>query len=149
MNRLIEFFRYHAVELCTVGAIILVLLFSAASYAQPAYTPSDMAIKLEASTALLSTGRGHCTATKIGSRMWLTAGHCADTGLRLETESGYLYPRSITIAAQEKQEGNRDEDWAIINTADEDRDIPPLSLGCNDAVYPGLPVRLCQPPGRR
>ena len=99
-----------------------------------------MARLLDGSVGLLQVGGGPCTATKIGDSMWLTAGHCASTSAKIETANTYLYPRSMTIATQDKTEGARKEDWAIINTAGEDEQVPALPLGCNDAVYPGLPV---------
>jgi S1-C subfamily serine protease len=126
-----------------VGLCIIAALFMSVGAIAAPFSPAEMAIRLSASTAEL---RG-CTATKIGARMWLTAGHCINADSRVETLNGYLYPRSITVALQDK-DGNRKEDWAIVNTSTEDRTIPTLPLGCNDTIYPGMPVAYLGYPGQ-
>jgi len=108
--------------------------------AKAEYTAAEMAEKLNASVAELQTGQGWCTATKIGHRKWLTAGHCVTRNGKLVTEEGYLYPRSITVSVSEKEDGKRLEDWAIMNTATDYDTVPALELGCSEELYQGMPV---------
>lgn len=122
----------------TTAILAAALLFTSAQAAE--YSPAEMARKLDASVALLDLGQGHCTATKVAPKTWLTARHCIGAGLKIETARQYLYPRSIVLAWQEKKGGNRSEDWAIINTQEADDSVPSLSLGCNETIYPGMAV---------
>ena len=119
-------------------AIAAALIFTSAHAAE--ITPAEMAITLDKSVALLNLGGGYCTATKIAPRQWLTARHCITSSMKIETEKTYLYPRSVLMTVEDKTEGSRNEDWAIVNTADEDESVPSLPLGCNDTVYAGMPV---------
>jgi hypothetical protein len=140
-TKLEKFLLAHLGKVFVTICVLIGLFMSVGAIAAP-FSPAEMAIRLNASTAELNG----CTATKIGSRMWLTAGHCIHANTRVETLNGYLYPRSITVALQDKN-GNREEDWAIVNTSTEDRSIPTLHLGCNDTIYPGMPVAYLGFPG--
>ena len=155
MKKVLNCLKKHGLVLSVAVILLLVLAMAGKvsagavpipgkAVAQPRvdFTPAEMAIKLNASTAEY----GGCTASKIGEQMWLTAKHCVRSS-RIETETGYLYPRSVTLAWQDKT-GGRKEDWAIVNTATADRSIPALQLGCNDSVYPGMPVAYLGFPGK-
>ena len=137
LNSLKYWIEGNLIRVCA-GVILLVVLLLLATGVR-ALTPGEMAIKLDQSVAELNVRGGHCTTTKIGAKMWLTARHCIRDGLKIETEQGYLYPRSVLIAMQDKS-GSRTEDWAIINTSTEEKGVPALQLGCNDTVYPGMSV---------
>ena len=93
-------------------------------------------------------GNGWCTATKIGPRAWLTAGHCIDFDTRLKTHDGtYLFPRSITLSVSEKSDGKRNEDWAILHVTTDSPTSPALTLACGEDIYQGQSVAYFGFPG--
>jgi V8-like Glu-specific endopeptidase len=110
-------------------------------------TSADAAKLLTGSVVQMSVGnRGICTASKISPSTFLTAAHCArslsdDFRLihNIDTWS-YQFIKSITITVAEKEDGKRKEDWAILHTETENKDLAALQIGCNEKVYLGMPV---------
>ena len=110
-------------------------------------TPAGVAKLLLASVVKMSVGTyGICTASKIGPATFLTAAHCARSlsdNFRLinnHNKWSYQFIRSITITVSEKEDGNRQEDWAILHAETEDKGLSALSLGCSESIYLGMPV---------
>lgn len=101
-------------------------------------TPKEAAALLVASVVELNSKS--CTASKIGSHQYLTAKHCVSSKMKLSTKSYSMWAKSVVMAWQDKAKGNRQEDWAVINTATDTDDIVALTLGCNEEIYLGMPV---------
>ena len=125
----------------------IVMSLALLSSAQAQMTPKDAAVHLEQSVVALKRGWGSpfCTGFKIEAKTFLTAGHCANsinsnTRLVSNFSNDYLYVRSIIVTTQEKSAGNRDEDWAILNTTTEAEELASLALACDEEVYLGMPV---------
>lgn len=140
----VNVFKHMVGNLHLSAALLGAVLFCASvTVARGAEIPArELAEKLDASTAhLYQNGRSQCTATKIGEREWLTAGHCAAFGLKLELSDGtYLWTRSLTVAVSEKADGRRLEDWAILHTTEYSPDTPALELACGEKIYQGQPI---------
>lgn len=114
-------------------------------------TPADAAKLLVSSVVEMSIGsRGVCTASKIGPSTFLTAAHCArrlSDNFRLNHGWDYQYIKEITIAVSGKPDGSRKEDWAILHTTFENKELKSLQIGCNEKVYLGMPVAYAGYPG--
>lgn len=122
-----------------IGAAMALLSFTATAD----FTSAEMAEHLNKSTGELLSPRGGpmCTATKIAPRQWLTAGHCIAYDVKIETANGdYLFPQSWTVGVSKKGDNIRREDWAIINTTTEAKDVPALELACGEDIYAGQKV---------
>ncbi len=125
----------------------LVLSLIALGSVHAEMTPKEAALHLEKSVVALkkSWGDPFCTGFKIDVKTYLTAGHCTrsiDSNTRLVSNYShdYLYVRSFIRTTQEKNSGNRDEDWAILNTSAENEELFSLDLGCDEEVYLGMPI---------
>ena len=128
-------------------AMALLLSLFMITPASAELTPREAAVLLDKSVVQLSTA---CSGAKIGSHQFLTARHCIRPGLKITVRDNRhisLTPQSITISFQEKVEGNRKEDWAIIRTTTDYASLKPLMLGCNEELYLGMPVAYAGFPG--
>ncbi len=127
--------------------VTLIMSLALLSSAHAEMTPKEAAVHLEKSVVALkkSWGDPFCTGFKIDVKTYLTANHCArsiDSNTRLVSNfsNDYLYVRSVIRTTQEKNSGNRDEDWAILNTSTENEELSSLVLGCDEEVYLGMPI---------
>lgn len=114
------------------------LLAVSVSAAQAEVTPKEAAALLVSSVVELNSKS--CTASKVGPHQYLTAKHCVGRDMKLNTKSYTMWAKSVVMAWQEKKRGNRQEDWAIINTATDTEDMKSLTLGCNEEIYLGMRV---------
>jgi V8-like Glu-specific endopeptidase len=92
--------------------------------------------------AVTYRGDNICSAAKIGPGQFLTAFHCLNGGIKIETQKGRILKiKSVLAAFEEKKpkagRGDRDEDWAIINTVEDDESVMTLDLGCDEKLYLG------------
>lgn len=112
-------------------------------------TPKDAAALLGKSVVAVSENGtdNNCTATKIGDHQFLSANHCtnmANPVLILQSGERY-HVKSALVAAQQKKDSFsvgriRDEDWAIFNTVEDDKDMPAMKIGCTEEPYLGMAV---------
>jgi len=128
-----------------IATIIMSLALLSSVHAQ--MTPREAAEKLSQSVVSLQQGWGNafCTGFKINTKTFLTAGHCSrgvTNRTRLVSYKGdnYTFIKSVLITKQEKKDGKRQEDWAILNTSEEMKDVTSLTLGCKDEIYLGMPI---------
>jgi V8-like Glu-specific endopeptidase len=106
-------------------------------YSANAMTPAEGARHVDGAIVRVGTG---CSGSKIGPHQFLTARHCFSSNMKIMVGDDIsLTPQSVTISIQ-KKEGDRDEDWAIVRTIDDDASIKSLALGCNEELYLGMPV---------
>ncbi len=127
--------------------VTLIMSLALLSSAHAQMNPKEAASLLEKSVVALQKtwSDPFCTGFKIERKVFLTAGHCTqtvDSNTRLTSKYSdkYQFIRSVLIATQEKRSGDREEDWAILNTVDENEELSPLVLGCDEKVYLGMPV---------
>jgi len=82
----------------------------------------------------------------IGDKLFLSAGHCAGIFVsgngRIRSKEGYDWVgvKSFTLTTQKKADGKRYEDWLLLNSTDNLDGVEPLTLGCTDTVYVGMPI---------
>jgi S1-C subfamily serine protease len=107
-----------------------------------ALTPKEVAEKLGASVVGITyKGQTICSAAKIGPAQFLTAQHCLMMGEAVKLPSGRLLRiKSILTSFETKKQvessaRDRQEDWAILNTVEDDLLMPALELGCEEEVY--------------
>jgi V8-like Glu-specific endopeptidase len=109
-------------------------------------TAKEAAEKLEQSVvAVTYKGDTICTAAKIGPGQFLTALHCLAKGEKLVMPNGRILKiRSALVGFEGKPMthgvSGRDEDWAILNTTDDDQYVPALELACTEEAYLGQAV---------
>lgn len=122
------------------AALAAALLITTAA---SALTVKEAAEKLgNASAAVIqsSGGQAVCSAAKIGERQFLTARHCVDMNIKLRTKSGQILEvDSALVTLQNKSQG-RKEDWAILNTHQDDVSATALTLGCKTSIELGMDV---------
>ncbi|MCH8022369.1 MAG: trypsin-like peptidase domain-containing protein [Thaumarchaeota archaeon] len=127
------------------GAILVTLALMSAAYAQ--MTPKEAASHLEKSVVAMQKtwSDPFCTGFKIDTKVFLTAAHCAsdvnnDTRLTSKYSEKYQFIRSVLRTTQEKKDGDRVEDWAIMNTVEENDELSALVLACDEEIYLGMPI---------
>lgn len=127
------------------GAILVTLALMSSAYAQ--MSPKEAAKHLEKSVVALKRtwSDPFCTGFKIDTKVFLTAAHCArsinsDTRLTSKHSEKYQFIRSVLRTTQEKKYGDRVEDWAIMNTVEENDELSALVLACDEEIYLGMPV---------
>lgn len=112
-------------------------LMMSVSVAHAELTPREAAAILTASVVEVNNG---CTASKVGPHQYMTARHCVQSSMKIESRLHTMWPRSVLMAWQKKEDGKRKEDWAIVNTSTDTDDVASLTLGCTEEVYLGMPV---------
>ena len=78
-----------------------------------------------------------CSAGLIAPDRALTAKHCINPGGKMRVEApqiGWLFGKSVLMSLEQK------EDWAVLNLAEEAKDMFYLNLGCTEELYPTKPV---------
>jgi V8-like Glu-specific endopeptidase len=124
----------------------LVLVILGISPAAAGLTAKEAAEKLGKSVvAVTYKGDTICTAAKIGPSQFLTAGHCLISGEKLTMPNGRILKiKSVLAAFEEKATvggvSGRDEDWAVLNTVEDDASVVPLELGCAEEPYLGQEI---------
>lgn len=137
-----------------LAALLVGLFISSTVYAKEAaavkpLTVREAAEKLQKSVAAVTyRSQTICSAAKIGPGQFLTAFHCLQWGetitlqngriLKIKSVLATMQPKPVDTANKAKKE--RDEDWAILNTVDDDESVVALELGCNDTPYLGMQV---------
>lgn len=116
------------------------LLLAFAFPAKAIDVPEAVSLLENSVVAIVKNSQSVCTASKIGPSQFLTAKHCITNGSTLVMRSGrVLHVKSVLIAMQAK-EGNRQEDWAVINIVETDDGLSPLNLSCSENPYLGQAV---------
>jgi V8-like Glu-specific endopeptidase len=134
-----------------LAAVLALIFLSTATMAQDAptnapLTSKEVAEKLGKSVVALTDYSGaYCSAAKIGPKQFLTALHCVGYGDKVTLSNGRILKiKSVLAGLQEKPSAynvsGRDEDWAIINTKDDDDTVVALEIGCSEEVYLGQEI---------
>lgn len=124
--------------------LALILFLSITSTAQADLTSREAAELLSAAVVEYTTtrGHGHCTAFAIGSKKFMSAGHCATYSRSYMSSYDYWSEiSSVEIGVGDKptQEGSA-KDWSIATTYESIHGVVPLALACNEEIYVGMPV---------
>lgn len=122
-----------------------VLSLAAPAYAEDTipFSPKHIAEVLSNSVVAVIYKSGiMCSASKIGPHTFLTARHCVEAGETLRLSGGRtLHIQSVLIAQQEKPRigtvSGRHEDWAVLNTVEDDDAVASLQLACGETPYLG------------
>ena len=132
------------IALCLVS--LFMVCFLPAANAQEPLTARQVAETL-GNTAVAVTYQGStiCTAARIGPSQFLTAKHCLVDGQAIELPNGRRLKVKSALVAQEIKDSvagraGRDEDWAIINTVEDEPTVQILVLACGEEPYLGQEV---------
>lgn len=135
-------FKWYIPIASLLFATLLTIGMGIPPYANAAeLTPKEAATKLgESVVAIVQGSDTICSASKIGSHQYLTAGHCVDSEFHIYTQNKKsLYFKSV-IETLQKKDAKRNEDWAILNTVEDDDAVKPLTLACKEEIYLGQGV---------
>lgn len=113
---------------------------------------SGLIDRLERAVAVMEVdNERQCTATKIAPNTYLTAKHCLPndswgnaTSIRV-VHKDYEYHYVSTV--QYPVESEWDQDWAILYTSTDNKDIPSITLSCSEKLYKGQRVAFVGHPG--
>ncbi len=102
---------------------------------------SDLATRLQKSVVqIVLNGQSVCSGTKIGPKQFLTAGHCAIRGVKVQFGYEVHTIRSVLLGVGTKDDGDSRYDWAVFNTYTDSDNAEPLEVDCKAKPYIGEPI---------